>query len=179
MHSWRCALLAALALAALATGCAGKGDEPPEATVALTGPTNVVAVGAADRLPARTGTVLARAADDVGDPPRAADAAAALKRYVRAIGEVEAVSESEARFVDTRLAGPDAKPDGKNGGTIEIKATPAEARRGPGGPPVLSALLPAPADYRFAQGRILLRLSSRLTPDAADRYAAALSRLRG
>jgi hypothetical protein len=62
---------------------------------------------------------------------------------------------------------------------VEIKATPAEARAGPGGLPILSALLPAPADYRLAQGRILLRLSSRLSPEAVDRYAAALNRLRG
>ena len=99
-----------LAVAGLAlglTGCAGKGDDLPELRAALTGATNVVAVGGAERVPVRTGGVLARAADDVGDPPRAEDVVTALKRYVRPIGEVEVVGESEARFVDTRLAGPD------------------------------------------------------------------------
>jgi hypothetical protein len=34
---------------------------------------------------------------------------------VRTIGEIEVVSESAARFADTRLAGPEGKLDGKNG----------------------------------------------------------------
>jgi hypothetical protein len=171
--------LAALAVAWLATGCAGKADDWPAPVVALTGPTNVVAVGAVERLPARNGATVARALEDVGDPPQADAVVAALQRSVRPIGRVEAVSGTEARFADTRLAGPDGKPDGTNGGIVEIKPTPAEARARPSGPPVLSALLPTPTEYRLAQGRILLRLSSRLTPEAVDRYTAALSRLRG
>ena len=88
--------LAVAGLAVSLMGCAGKGDELPELRVALTGATNVVALGGAERVPVRTGGVLARAADDVGDPPRAEDVVTALKRYVRPIGEVEVVGESEA-----------------------------------------------------------------------------------
>jgi hypothetical protein len=172
-------LLAALALATLATGCATKPPDLADPGLALTGATNVVAIGGVERVPPRTGGVMPRALEDVSDPPRAEDVAVALKQYVRAIGETEALSESEARFVDTRLAGREDKPDGKNGGMIEIKATPAEARAATGGLSILSALLPAPADHRLAQGRILLRLSSRLSPEAVDRYATALGRLRG
>jgi hypothetical protein len=177
-HPWH-TLLAAAGLALVLAGCGSKADDLPELSPALTGVTNVIAVGGAERVPARTGGVVARVPDDVGDPPRAEDVVAALKRYVRPIGEVEVVGESEARFADTRLAGPEGKPDGKNGGVVEIKATPAEARGRSGGLPVISLLLPAPAEARLAQGRILLRLSSRLSPDAVDRYAVALSRLRG
>ena len=90
-------MFAALALAALATGCGDKPTDLLDPGVALSGPTSVVAVGGVERVPPR----------------------------------------------------------------------------------VVSALLPAPADYRLAQGRILVRLSSRLSPAAADRYAAVLSRLRG
>ncbi len=176
--SWRTGA-AALILALFAAGCGSRGQELPAPSVALAGTTSVLTVGAAERVPGRTGGIVAPALDDVGDPPRAEDVVAALKRRVRTVGEVEIVSDNEAKFADTRLAGPDGKPDGKNGGVIEIKATPAEARGRPGGPPVLSALLPPPAEARLAQGRILLRLSSRLSPDAVDRYAAALGRLRG
>jgi hypothetical protein len=172
-------LLMVLGISLLVVGCGSGADDLPETSVALTGATSVVTVGGAERVPARTGTVVAPVPDDVGDPPRAEDALTALKRYVRAIGGVEIVGETEARFADTRLAGPEAKPDGKNGGVVEIKATPAEARGRSSGPPILSALIPPSADYRLAQGRILLRLSSRLSPDAVDRFAAALSRLRG
>jgi hypothetical protein len=44
---------------------------------------------------------------------------------------------------------------------------------------VLSLILPTSAEARLTQGRIRLRLTSRLSADAVDRYAVALSRLRG
>ena len=91
---------------------------------------NRASVGAVDRLPgAATALTVAAPLDDVGDPPVAADVVAALKRRGRAIGEVEAVSEAEARFADTRLAGLRAPPELANGGVVEIKATPAAPAR--------------------------------------------------
>jgi hypothetical protein len=170
-------LVAALALAA--AGCAGPGNDVPDAVAPMAGRPSVITLGADDRLRVSSSAVVGRALEDLGDPPTAEQVIDALKRHSRPIGEVEVVGESEARFADTRLAGPDGKPDLSNGGVVAIKATPAEARAGSEGPPVLKFLLPPRAGYRLAQGRILIRLASRLSPEAVDRYAAALGRLRG
>ncbi|HEY7062967.1 MAG TPA: hypothetical protein VII06_15930 [Chloroflexota bacterium] len=172
-------LVVLLALAGLAAGCVGKADDVPQPVEALAGQPNVVLIGDSARLGDGPSALVARQAADVGDPPVAEDVVAALKRFGRPVGEVDVVSESEARFADTRLAGPDGKPEPRNGGVVEIKATPAEARARPGGLPVLSLLFPPSAEQWLVQGRILLRLSSRLSPDSIDRYATALSRLRG
>jgi hypothetical protein len=172
---------AALAMALVSAGCAtGASPEPDERLPPPGGPVNRAVVGAADRLPAGTATVIAPgAAEDVGDPPVAADVVAALKRRGRPIGEVEAVSEGEARFADARLAGQRATPEVANGGVVEIKATPAEAHATRAGLPLVGDVLPFPSPHVVVHGRIVLRLSARLSDEAVERYASALRKLRG
>ena len=88
------------------------------------------------------------------------------------------MSEAEARFADTRLAGLRAPPELANGGVVEIKATPADARATRAGLPVVGDLIPLSPQHLVVHGRIVLRLSGRFN-EAVDRYAAALRKLRG
>jgi hypothetical protein len=172
---------AMMAMVVLGAACAsGANPEPDERQPPPGGPVNRTSVGAVDRLPgAATALTAAAALDDVGDPPVAADVVAALKRRGRATGEVEAVSEAEARFADTRLAGLRAPPELANGGVVEIKATPADARATRAGLPVVGDLIPLSQQHLVVHARIVLRLSGRFNDEAVDRYAAALRKLRG
>jgi hypothetical protein len=183
------ALLIALTLWGLA-GCSS--DPPPEKPRAPLASDAVRALteGAVERLPEATAlAVRVPSKEDVGDPPVAGNVVAALQRLTRPIGEIEIVTETEARFVDTRIAGAGAQVDLRNGGVVEISEKPVDLRPSPGVMDLIGSLLPmqfhpgrlAPGtpEHRLAQGRILLRLSSRHGADSVRSYAVALSRIKG
>jgi hypothetical protein len=190
-HRLVAVLIVSAACVLAVAGCSSS-DPPPEnsraplASDAVRGLTE----GAVDRLPEATAVaVRVPSLEDVGDPPVAGDVIAALQRLTRPIGEIEIVTDTEARFVDTRIAGTGAQVDLRNGGVVEISEKPVDLRPKPGMFDLLGTLLPAPLhparltpgtpEHRLAQGRILLRLSSRHSPDSVQRYAIALSRIKG
>ena len=132
-----------------------------------------------------------------GEPPPtdAAMMLAALKRCGLQIGESLAFTEtsdatrllgrpggyaSKVAFRDTRLAPRAERPLAvDNGGAIEVFAEAGDATLRRDDLIGLGRQWPGFAERTYANGKVVLRLSVRLTPEQAGQYEAALNQLRG
>lgn len=173
----------AIVLGMVILGCSPELDPAPTRSGPLSpDPFLVASFGDEDRLPVATMDSLpGTSMEDVGDPPVAADVLDALMRLGRPIGEIEIVTDTEARFVDTRLAGSTARVLLRNGGIVEIFPLPVDQR--PRSPVMdfANAMIPSLAvpQHTLDQGRIQLRLSPRFSDAALKRYEASLRRIQG
>jgi hypothetical protein len=82
---------------------------------------------------------------------------------------------SKANFRDRRLGAPGFDPI-QDGGSVEVFATNTAAQRRYKYVHAITQSAPIFFEYDYLHGRALLRLSHRLTPAQAHRYAAALNR---
>jgi hypothetical protein len=181
-HRFGEGLSLAIAIVLLGVGCSADSGPAPSPPGPMADAPQVVAVGAVERVPVATMVTIPNGPqEDVGDPPVAADVAETLKRLGRPIGEIETVSPTEARFVDTRLAGTGAKAELRTGGIVEVQPRAAVVPTRPMFLQLASLILPLQSEpeHPLTQGRILLRLSGRLTDSAMGGYAASLHRIRG
>ena len=175
-------LYSAFVLAIGLAGCSSAGAYPKPATVlSSTNAPIVISHGDPERVAVATPIIIpVEVPETLGDPLVAADVVAFLKRLGRPIGEVEEVSETEARFVDLRLTSAIAIPEPRNGGTVEVFPEPVKRPSRTIVDRLLNTVAPAPAsEHLVIQGRILLRLSGRLTDDAVAGYTASLRKIAG
>lgn len=86
--------------------------------------------------------------------------------------------EDKATWRDTRLSDP-LLAGVEAGGSVEVYADAEGATRRAEYVATIARSSPLFAEYTYAHGRIVLRLSRQLTPDQAEQYSAALADLAG
>lgn len=85
---------------------------------------------------------------------------------------------SKATFRDSRLPAPSGDLDIEDGGSVETFSSEADAKRRQEYVATVTKSVPMFAEYGYRNGRVLVRVSGKLTPDQAKAYESSVKGLK-